>query len=112
MYGLNDRSNERNAKISYTREERRSLSNSHSSLDSCGADHSCRNNLKHLLHSYRFHLLIVGLVIVDCIVVVIELMIDLQIYQTEVVKTNSNHNINESHKTAHTIAEVRYKQSF
>ncbi|CAG2167965.1 unnamed protein product [Oppiella nova] len=107
MYGLNDRSNDRKDDIKYTREESRSLSDS---LDSCGADQTCRHNLKHLLHSYRFHLLIVGLVIIDCIVVVIELMIDLQIYQTE-VKNNPNHDINKSHNTAHTIAEVLHYTS-
>ncbi|XP_054166481.1 voltage-gated hydrogen channel 1-like [Oppia nitens] len=108
MYSMSDRRERRGVSpLKGTIDERRSLSDEHSSLNSCSADQSFRDNLKHLLHSYRFHLLIVALVIVDCIIVVIELMIDLQIYQTEVSKHTNHTDINDGHHNkAHNIAQI------
>ena len=51
MYALNELRDNKN-KVS--EEEERSLSDDSSVFDCNGSD-SFRNNLKHLLHSYRFH---------------------------------------------------------
>ncbi|CAG2109349.1 unnamed protein product [Medioppia subpectinata] len=66
---------------------------------------SFRHNLQLLLHSYRFQIFIVVLVVIDCIVVVTESLIDLQIYRNE-YNTTHTRDISEYHKTAHSISEV------
>ncbi len=40
-----------------------------------------RENLKYILHTTKFQIGIVTLVIIDCIIVIAELMIDLQILE-------------------------------